>query len=94
MVRSAVAQDIVGGCSDDCGHADDHPGVSVQFKILRVQAEAAPPASPNARRRGCTCPVRENRAGGGWDVSENDTLKGFWIDEACEIHRAKLGPAR
>jgi hypothetical protein len=64
----------------------------MRFRILRIGAGTgtSPPASREARRRGCTCPVRENRAGGGWDVSDDDTRKGFWIDEDCDTHRACL----
>ena len=68
---------------------DDY-GVSVRFKILRVGATASRPASRDARRRGCTCPVEENRGGGGWDVADDEQLKGFWIDEECVVHRAGL----
>jgi hypothetical protein len=61
--------------------------VSVRFKILQVDAEGTLPASRDARSRGCTCPLQENRGGGGWAVSDNDALRGFWIAEDCEIHR-------
>jgi len=68
---------------DDCG-------VSVRFKIVRVGATVARPAGHDARRRGCTCPVPENRGGVGWDVSDDQQLKGFWIDEECVVHRTAL----
>jgi hypothetical protein len=60
--------------------------VSVRFKIVRVDPERPSPASLDARRRGCTCPVSENRAGVGWDVSDDRSLKGFWIADDCPIH--------
>jgi len=34
--------------------------------------------------------VRENRAGGGWEVSDDETRKGFWIDEECVVHGPSL----
>jgi len=68
---------------DDCG-------VSVRFKIVRVDATVARPAGHDARRHGCTCPVPENRGGVGWDVSDDQQLKGFWIDEECVVHRTAL----
>lgn len=58
----------------------------MRFRILRVAAEGPLPASPDARRHGCLCPVSENRAGAGWDVSDDSALKGFWIFEQCAIH--------
>jgi len=61
--------------------------VSVRFKILRLDAEGMLPASQDAQRRGCTCPVAENRAGAGWAVSDDRKLKGFWIADDCAIHR-------
>jgi len=70
--------------------APDDDGVSVRFKILRVGATVSRPASRDARRRGCTCPVPENRGGVGWDVSDDQQLKGFWIDEECVVHRTAL----
>jgi hypothetical protein len=60
--------------------------VSVRFRILRIDTEGTLPASRDAQRRGCTCPVRENRGGAGWPVSDDDALKGFWVDEECELH--------
>jgi hypothetical protein len=71
----------------------DGDGVSVRFKILRVAATVSRPASRDARRRGCTCPVSENRGGAGWDVSDDEHLKGFWIDEECVVHGAGLSQA-
>jgi hypothetical protein len=61
--------------------------VSARFKILRIATVERLPASLDGRRSGCTCPVSENRAGAGWDVGDDDGLKGFWIDDACPIHR-------
>src|SRR5215471_1569174 len=68
----------------------DSRRLSIRCKILRVVAAAATPASRDARTRGCTCPVRENRAGGGWEVSDDEALKCFWIDEQCVVHRDAL----
>ena len=52
--------------------------MSVRFKILRVGATASRPASRDARRRGCTCPVEENRGGGEYHssfmVAESDLI--------------------
>jgi hypothetical protein len=67
--------------------------MSVRFKILRVGATVSRPASRDARRRGCTCPVPENRGEAGWDVSDDEHLKGFWIDEECVVHGAGLPQA-
>jgi len=64
--------------------------VSVRFKILRVGTTTVTPASRDARAGGCKCPVRENRAGGGWGVSDDETLKGFWINEQCPVHATAL----
>jgi hypothetical protein len=68
----------------------DRGGVSVRFKILRTGTTTVTPASRDARADGCTCPVRENRAGGGWDVSDDETLRGFWINEQCAVHATAL----
>lgn len=71
----------------------DDDGVSIRFKILPVGATVSRPAGRDARRRGCTCPVPENRGGAGWDVSDDEHLKGFWIDEECVVHGAGLPQA-
>jgi len=63
--------------------------MSVRFKILRVGPAVTRPASRDARRRGCTCPPPENRGGVGWDVSDDDDFKGFWVDEQCVVHGAE-----
>jgi hypothetical protein len=62
-------------------------GVSVRFKILRIDTVEGSLASLDGRRRGCTCPVSENPAGAGWDISDDRAIKGFWIDDDCPMHR-------
>jgi len=60
------------------------------FKILILPSDLAHPGSPEARRRGCTCPSRENRAGNGLEVSVDETKRGFWIVDDCPLHRNTL----
>jgi len=70
-----------------CASLDD---VTIRFRILRFAADGTSPGNAAAKRLGCICPARENRAGAGWDVSDDHTLKGFWIDEDCTIHGDEL----
>lgn len=49
------------------------------------------PGSPDAVARGCTCPVRDNRAGqGAGVVHPNDVF--FWVTEGCPLHPAVTRP--
>jgi len=59
----------------------------IRFKILQAGvAKVNRPGSSAARVLGCGCPVAANRAGRGWEVSDDATCSGFWIEDGCTIH--------
>jgi len=64
----------------------------IRFKILRMSDGIMSPGSSEARARDCACPVAENRSGTGWDVSDDRTVTGFWIAEACPLHGSLVQP--
>lgn len=58
---------------------------------LRRRVTGPPPGAPDARRRGCTCPVRANRRGDGapgaaWGETPR-ALTHWLVDLDCPLHR-------
>jgi len=65
---------------------DGQREAAIRFKILQTTAGVDLPGSPAARARGCGCPVGPNRSGTGWEVSDEVTRRGFWIEDGCRVH--------
>jgi len=60
--------------------------VASGFRIYGLPLKVPRPGSLDARGRGCTCPEVANQKGQGWEVSEEATRRGFWIDTGCPLH--------
>jgi len=60
--------------------------VASSFRIYGLPLRVPRPGSPEALGRGCTCPDAANRKGKGWEVSEESTRTGFWIETTCRLH--------
>lgn len=51
-------------------------------------SELPKPGSPEAVKRGCTCPTKDNGCGRGYSYTP-DGLPLYWIEPGCPLHGKK-----
>ena len=50
------------------------------------------PGSPEARHKGCTCPIDDNKRGAG--VGGDGKKHGWWMNADCPLHGSRIYVAK